>query len=315
MKSSMIIYPDELSVKWIDKTVDAGVTTLGIHSRGGDWAVGAIARLVEMAKTEEYRSLIDYARGKGLEIEYEMHAAGYLVPRELFSEHPEYFRMNASGKRTEDHNFCISNPEAMRICAERAIELADSLYGNNGVFYFWMDDGHDLHCHCPECKKLSPSDQQMTVMNGIVKALKKRNPDARVAYLAYIDTVSPPVKVCAEDGVFLEYAPFRKYTAKGDDAPLLIRLEKEMLSSLIKFFEGRPRKVLEYWYDNSLFSHWTKPPQPFVLNGEAMKRDIEEYRKIGFDMISTFACFLGAEYEQLHGEVDVKPFGECVNLH
>ena len=46
-----------------------------------------------------------------------------------------------------------------------------------------------------------------------------------------------------------------------------------------------------------------------------MKRDIEEYRKIGFDMISTFACFLGAEYEQLHGEVDVKPFGECVNLH
>ena len=80
MKSSMIIYPDEISKKWIDKMVDAGVTTLGIHSRGGGWAVGAIKKLVEQMKTEEYRSLIDYARGKGLEIDYEMHAAGYLVP-------------------------------------------------------------------------------------------------------------------------------------------------------------------------------------------------------------------------------------------
>jgi len=313
MRSSMIIYPDELSKKWVDKMVDAGVTTLGIHSRGGGWAVGAIKKLVEQTKTEEYRSLIDYARGRGLEIEYEMHAAGYLMPRELFSEHPEYFRMNGQGERTDDHNFCVSNAEAMRICAERSAELASSLYGNNGSFYFWMDDGHDLHCHCPKCRELSPSDQQMLVMNAIVKELRKSIPDAQVAYLAYIDTVLPPSAVAAEDGVFLEYAPFQKYTAKGDDAPELIQREREMLAPLMRLFEGRQRKLLEYWYDNSLFSHWTKPPQPFALNADAMNSDIAEYRQMGFDMISTFACFLGAEYEELHGEVDVKPFGECVN--
>ena len=104
MKNSMIIYPDELSREWIDKMADAGVSTLGIHSRGGDWAVGAIKKLIEQMKTEEYRELIDYARSRGLGIEYEMHAAGYLMPRELFEEHPEYFRMNADGKRTDDHN-------------------------------------------------------------------------------------------------------------------------------------------------------------------------------------------------------------------
>ena len=31
-------------------------------------------------------------REKGLEIEYECHAMGYLLPRELFFVHPEYFR-------------------------------------------------------------------------------------------------------------------------------------------------------------------------------------------------------------------------------
>lgn len=313
MKSSMIIYPDELSKKWIDKMADAGVTTLGIHSRGGGWAVDAIKRLVEQAKTEEYRSLVDYARGRGLGIEYEMHAAGYLMPRELFDEHPEYFRMNGQGERTKDFNFCVSNAEAMRICAERSAELASSLYSNDGVFYFWMDDGHDLHCHCPRCRELSPSDQQMLVMNGIVRELRKSIPNARVAYLAYIDTVLPPSKIAAEEGVFLEYAPFQKYTAKGDDAPMLIKQEREMLAPLMNMFEGRPRKLLEYWYDNSLFSHWTKPPQPFSLKADAMRQEIAEYREMGFDMISTFACFLGAEYEALHGEVDVRPFGECVN--
>ena len=312
MQNSMIIYPDELSREWIDEMVEAGVKTLGIHSRGGDWAVGAIKKLIEQMKTEEYRELIDYARSRGLGIEYEMHAAGYLMPRELFAEHPEYFRMNSAGERTDDHNFCVSNAEAMSICAKRSVELAMSLYGSNRDFYFWMDDGHDLHCHCPKCRDLSPSDQQLMVMNSILKEIRAQLPDARVAYLAYIDTVLPPTSVSAEDGIFLEYAPFQKYTAKGEDAPMLIQQEKDMLQPLMRFFGNGPKKVLEYWYDNSLFSRWTKPPQPFTLNEEAMIKDVAEYREMGFDMISTFACFLGKEYRDLHGEVDVKPFGACM---
>jgi len=33
---------------------------------------------------------------------------------------------------------------------------------------------------------------------------------------------------------------------------------------------------------------------------------------MGFDIISTFACFLGKDYEDLHGEVDVTPFSEAL---
>ena len=40
-----------------------------------------------------------------------------------------------------------------------------------------------------------------------------------------------------------------------------------------------------------------------------MEREIAEYRRMGFETISTFACFLGEDYESLHGDVDVTPFG------
>jgi hypothetical protein len=146
----------------------------------------------------------------------------------------------------------------------------------------------------------------------MLQEIQKHLPDACLAYLAYMDTVVPPSFTKPEKGIFLEYAPFEKYTAKGEDADVLIAREKEMLAPLMSFFARSPKKVLEYWYDNSMFSSWKKPPAKFVLNGEMMQKDIAEYRKRGFDYISTFACFLGKDYEELYGDVSVTPFAECV---
>ena len=312
MKSSMIIHPDELSEAWIDKLAEAGIGTIGIHPVGGSSACAHLENLIKLMESEEYRRLIDYAHKRGLEVEYEIHAAGYLMPRKLFEGNPEYFRVDAEGQRTAHMNLCVSNPDALDIYATRAADLAVSLYGSNHNFYFWMDDGHNLHCNCPECGRLSPSDQQMLVLNRVAREIRKRIPDAMVAYLAYCDTVVPPEQVKAGEGIFLEYAPFEKYTAKGDNASELIERERHMIHSLMGYFEGRPKKVLEYWYDNSLYSHWKKPPAEFRLNEPTMRDDIKEYRRMGFEGISTFACFLGRDYNELYGEVDIKPFAECL---
>ena len=93
MKNGMIIHPGELSKKWIDRLADAGVGVLGIHPEGGSGAPKSLERLLSLLGTPEYRALIDYARLRGLKIEYECHAAGYLMDKSLFADHPEYFRM------------------------------------------------------------------------------------------------------------------------------------------------------------------------------------------------------------------------------
>ena len=308
MKNGMIIHPSELSKKWIDRLADAGVGTLGIHPEGGVGAPKSLERLLDLLKTPEYRALIDYARSRGLKIEYECHAAGYLMDKSLFADHPKYFRMNAAGERVSDWNFCVSNADALALFAKRAAELALALYGSDKNFYFWMDDGREIHCHCPKCRPLSPSDQQYIALRAALDEIRRHIPDARLAYLAYIDTITPPTLAHDSAGLFLEYAPFEKYTAKGEDSAVRIERERAMIAPLLDYFGREDAKVLEYWYDNSLFSRWKKPPARFTLDEKAMSADIRDYRAMGFDSISTFACFLGEDYEELYGEADITPF-------
>ncbi len=311
MKNGMIIHPGELSKKWINRLADAGIGTLGIHPEGGSGAPKSLERLLSLLGTPEYRALIDYARSRGLRIEYECHAAGYLMDKSLFAAHPEYFRMNESGERVSDWNFCVSNADALSIFAKRAAQLALALYGSDKKFYFWMDDGRGIHCHCPKCRSLSPSDQQYIALRAALDEIKKHIPEARMAYLAYIDTIIPPTVAHDSNGLFLEYAPFEKYTAKGEDSAIRIERERAMIAPLLEYFGKEDSKVLEYWYDNSLFSRWKKPPARFVLDEKAMSADILDYRAMGFDSISTFACFLGDDYEELYGEADIKPFAKA----
>jgi hypothetical protein len=312
MKNGMIIHPGELSRKWIDRLADAGINTLGIHPEGGKDAPKTLERLLSLLETPEYRALIDYARSRGLEIEYECHAAGYLMDRAIFAEHPEYFRMNESGERVPDWNFCVSNADALSLFAKRAAELALKLYGSGKNFYFWMDDGRGIHCNCPKCRGISPSDQQYIALRAAIGEIRKYIPDARMAYLAYIDTITPPTAVERDGTLFLEYAPFEKYTAKGEDSEARIAREKAMIAPLLDAFGRESAKVLEYWYDNSMYSGWKKPPKKLCVDEAQMRREISEYAAMGFEYIASFACFLGEDYEELYGEVDVSEFGEAV---
>ena len=307
MVGKMIVHPDELSRKWIDKLVKAGVHGLGIHPVGGKRATQSLCDLVAMTKTPSFRALVDYARASGLTVAYPLHAAGYLMPRALFESHPEYFRMNAAGERTDDWNFCVSNPEALALFAERAATLAAALYGSDHRFHFWMDDGKDLRCHCPKCNALSASDQQMIAVHAMLTAIRREIPDAEMSYLAYYDTMECPTVLQPMEGVFLEYAPIEKYRADGDP-----EAEWKRLAPLLDVFGREGAEVLEYWYDNSLFSRWKKPPQPFAPDKAGMERDVLRYRALGFSRISTFACYLGYDYEALYGDVDIAPFADCL---
>ncbi|MBO5223415.1 MAG: DUF4838 domain-containing protein [Clostridia bacterium] len=307
MKTQFIVHPDEISKERIDELKACKINCLGIHPVGGKNAYKTLEDLVALLKTESFRSLLDYAKDSAVVIEYELHSMGYLMPKTLYNLHPEYFRVDKDGVRNPDYNFCISNGEAMEIVCENAVTLAQNLYNSSDNYYFWVDDGHDVFCHCDKCKSISPSDQALIITNAVQRALRKFNPNAKCAYLAYMCTITPPT-IQKEKGVFLEYAPFEKYTAKGENAPTLIEQEQAMLTPLLEYFGKENAKVLEYWYDNSLYSSWKKPPKKFTLNEKQMQNDIDFYKQKGFSYVSTFGCYLGKDYENLYGKPDLTPF-------
>lgn len=311
--ASLLIHPEELDSKWIQRCIDLQIPTLALHPVGGYRAPLTMKAMLDRLETEEFRALIDNACENGLTIEYEMHAMRYFLPKTEFEHHPEWFRVDENGDRNADLNCCASSEEALDFIAKRAAEAAKKLYCSSHRYFFWADDAHDAFCHCEKCRELSSSDQQLIIMNRILEELQKEDPEATLAYLAYYGTLTPPQKVKPHKGIFLEYAPIdRDFHKPLADATGEKNAEQNKhLKALLETFGKEDAKVLDYWLDNSLFSNWTKPPKAFTPDEAVIFADFDYYRSLGFSDISTFACYLGADYIELHGEPDITPFAKA----
>ncbi len=312
---SMLIHPDELSVNWIERAKKIGLPILGLHPVGGLTAHESMQELLDRTDDPAFCELLSMAERNGIRIEYEMHAMGYFLPREMFATHPEWFRENEHGERVADLNCCASNEEALDHIAVRAADaarrLTKPLKHPTYRYFFWMDDALNGRCHCEKCRSLSSSDQQMRVMNRILREIREDYPEAKLAYLAYAECFDPPKQEKPDDGIFLEFAPMdRDFHIPIDGDSEKNRNMVSKIPALFETFGDREMKVLEYWIDNSMYSGWKKPEKRLDEDKAVVRADFAFYRSMGFDDISTFACYLGPHYEELHGEPDISATAE-----
>jgi len=311
-RRTLLVHPDEFTDRWVDRAVEISLDALYVHPAGGVNADRSLTDLLALLEQPAFRARIDRARAKGIDVGYEMHAASWLLPRELFDTHPEYFRMDKDGKRCRNVNFCFSDETAMDIAAKRAVELAGRLYGSSHKYFFWLDDVNGGGCSCETCRRYSESDQQLRFANRIVTELRKTIPDAKLCYLAYFATVNPPEKIAPAPGVFLEYAPYGRdmeHPIAGQDG-----WQTKSIGPLLEKLGRADARVLEYWFDNSLLSEWKKPPKKFVPRPSVVRSDLAFYRGLGFEDIASFACYLGDDYERLWGDPDVTAFAPAARM-
>jgi hypothetical protein len=312
-KRGVVIHPFELTETWLDRAEALSLNVLGLHPVGGPKAEDSLRAMLD--DMPRLRPLMDKARSKGMAVEFELHALSYLLPRTLFGSHPDWFRMNEAGERTPEGNFCVTSEGAQAYLRDAAEQLARRLPSGDHLYYFWLDDVTGQACHCDRCRALTPSDQQQTAVNVMLQGVRRFDPAARLAYIAYLDALETPRTVRPEEGVFLEYAPIRRRL----DRPLADPSCPENLAqfrplpALLALYGTRDAKVLDYWTDNSLLSSWTYPPRPFRLKDEVMARDVDAYRALGFDSVTAFACYLGPDYEKLHGAPDLRRYGEILS--
>ena len=309
-----IIHPDELNMRWLERAHAAGINVLGLHPVGGVHADESLRAMIEDEFLPERKALYARARELGMDIEYEMHALSYLLPRRMFDVHPDWFRMNEQGARVADFNFCPSNRDALEYISGRAALLAQVFRPTTDRYYFWLDDVHGAACHCPKCREFTPSDQQLIAVNAMLSGIRSVNPRAKLAYIAYNDAIQVPRAVRPAEGVFLEYAPINRDSNRPMSDPDCAANFSEVMpvKALLNFFGRQDSQVLEYWIDNSRFSNWTKPPKHMTLNEEVMRKDVAFYRELGFESLTSFACYLGEDYYALYGEPPVQRYGKIL---
>lgn len=250
-----------------------------------------------------WKNFFDEAQKVGIQFEFQEHMMSHLLPRSLFSEHPEYFRMNQNGVRVADANGCPSSAGALYEVHKNAVTIGRNYKPTNNRYYFWLDDGGDI-CHCDNCKGYTASEQALIFENEIIAALKSINPDAMLAHLNYFNTMDAPKKVTPKEDIFLEFAPFfrswseplsAKYARGRSDVTHEDYLRS--LSENLKVFPASTAQVLEYWMDDSLFSLWD--PNNLVKvpwNNAIFLDDLKTYASYGIRHITCYAAYVGPSY-------------------
>ncbi|MDD3693768.1 MAG: DUF4838 domain-containing protein [Oscillospiraceae bacterium] len=312
----LLIHPEELCNDWIKWAVDAKLDVIGLHPVGGEEACSSLDNLLQLLKSKEFLGHLNQLKKSGIQVEYCLHALSWLLPRKLFEQRPEWFRVNDDGQRSADKNFCPSNSEAMAFLEQQSSTLCELLYTDNHRYHFWADDAASGRCYCHECLNYSPSDNQMRVLNVILKGIRRADPKAKLSYLAYYDTLEPPKRVAPDNGIFLEFAPMDRnyHRPLADSLNEKNKNQFQVIAKLLDCFGKADATALDYWMDNSLFSGWKKPPALFNLDVPVLCADAKMYAGFGFEYITSFACYLGPDYVETHNVMPpIKDFAECLN--
>ena len=282
------------AIDYVEIAKANGINTFSIFGAERTWPI--------------WQKFADRCAEAGIDLEYEEHMMSRLLPRDLFSTHPEYFRMNEKGQRVNDANGCPSSEGALAEIRKNAKTLAVDYAPTNDKYYFWLDDGGGV-CHCDKCKGLNYADQALLFENAVIEAIKEVNPEAMLAHLCYAASIDPPQTVKPHEDIFLEFAPF--YRSMSDPISsewavgrysmkhsTYLRALKENL----EVFPPETAQVLEYWMDDSLFSEWDPTDLVEVPwdNGMFLD-DIDTYASYGIRNIMCYCVYVGPSYVNKFG--------------
>ena len=117
--------------------------------------------------------------------------SGNILPEEM-----RPFMALVDGKRDiinnmpHNTNICMSNPSARRRVVDAAVDYA-TLNFNVDYLHIALADGRNKHCECDECRKKTPSDWFVIMLNEIDEEFTKNNLKTRLVFCCYEDTAWP----------------------------------------------------------------------------------------------------------------------------
>ncbi len=149
-------------------------------------------------------------------------------------------------------NFCMSRPDAQEKFVNYIADYAQT-HSNASYFHVWLGDLHNNHCECEGCRKKSPSDWYMILMNMLDEELTKRKLDTRIVFILYVDTSWAPMEemIKNQKRFSMLFAPIsRDYTFTLPD--------RELTATTVPYVRNKltlPTTLEEYL---AYFADWKK---------------------------------------------------------
>ena len=202
----------------------------------------------------------------------------------LFEQHPDWFGLNAEGKRVSNPHavFCTSNAEARHYFIGNVLAYLEA-HPEIGIFDFWPPDGARW-CQCTNCTALgSPADRQALLLAEVAAAAHQHRPDLRFETIAYAACVAPPDHAHLDPSVLVDFCPI----GQCFEYPI-----NHAGSEKNAAYVGQLRSwVGSFTGDISIYSYYRKYAWRSLPNliPHYVQKDLRFYRSLGVRGISSYA--------------------------
>lgn len=194
-------------------------------------------------------------------------------------------------------NFCMSNAKARAIVTKTVCDYAE-LNHNVDYLHVWLADAQKNHCECENCRKKTPSDWYVILLNDIDAELTRRGLNNRIGAVIYSETAYEPT--CEyiknpERFLFLLGAITRSYTYSVEKNPKIEEFTPFVLNK-----SGRPETAEEHVVRAQAWQKFAPTPliayeyhfwkhqhyAPGVLSfARRLYEDVHSYKANGFNGI------------------------------
>jgi hypothetical protein len=214
-----------------------------------------------------------------------------------------------NGKRALWHNqpinteLCYSQPQVREAFVEEVVSYTRR-HPEVDFLHVWMSDAYNNKCECAECRRLSPTDWYVMLVNQIGWRLKQEELPTKVVFLGYLDMLWPPEQVSLSgDNLVFMYAPMNRCYRHGLDDPRCGEEPDLRRPALNRFVPPRGNRAFA-----ALAELWksANPPDSFIFDyhmwravwwdglgedvGRVMARDIKALRGLGLNGLVSCQC-------------------------
>ncbi len=236
---------------------------------------------------------------------------------------------------------CYSNPYVRNTMVDAVVDYAKK-HPQTDVIHFWLSDGFNNNCECPECTKYRFSDYMVMLLNQVTTRFKEENIKTQVVFSTGGNKMYPPIHEHIEhpELTMLQFAPGSRtyavpfpaeYTIKEIDEYRVNRYKRphsvdELLAYLYNWKQQYTGDVVAFEY-HLVWDHFIEASGEGIA--KVLHEDVRNFDKLGINNFiscqvqrNAFPTALAmtvlgktlwnsnADYEEIRRQVYTASFGE-----